>query len=133
LQSVYRLLQGLITLGQRLDIWSSLLQETEEMHETRLTLPARLRPTWGDMDRKGDRHILLHPGRKTLPMRSDILSQLVHRPPDHRRGKDREPQTPSNGVGLRAVGGDTNRRVRLLHRTRKHLDILHPQVFPLIR
>src|ERR1041384_5498401 len=102
------------------------------MHETRLTLPACLRPTWGHMDRKGARHILLHPGGKALTVGFDVFSQLLHGPRDQWRGEDRQPQVASDGVGLRAVGGDANRRVRFLDRPGKNGKVLYARVLPLI-
>ena len=85
------------------------------------------------MDGKGDRHILLHPGGQALAMRPDVLPQLVHGPRDQRCGKDRQPQAPSDGVGLGAVGGDAQWGVGLLHRPGKHREVPHAKVLPLIR
>ena len=64
-------------------------------------------------------------------MHCQVLPQLVWRV-NQRRGKNRQSRAPGDGEGLRAVGGDANRGMGLLHRLGGQEQVRYAKVFTLV-
>src|SRR5215813_1177711 len=84
------------------------------------------------MHGKRQRNVLLYPRFEGLAVHRYIFAELI-RGIDQRRGKDRHSQSPGNGEGVRAVGGETNRWMGFLQGFRNHGQIFSLKVFPAIR
>src|SRR5215510_8023993 len=80
------------------------------------------------MHGKRQRNVLLYPRFEGLAVHRYIFAELI-RGIDQRRGKDRHSQSPSDGEGVRAVSGETNRWMGF----RNNGQIFSLKVFPAIR
>src|SRR5712692_732564 len=80
--------------------------------------------------RQGD--VLLYPRFEGLSVHRHVFSELLQGI-DQRRSKNRDSQSPGDSKGVRAVRGETNRRMRFLHGFGNNRQILSMKVSPLIR
>src|ERR1700720_1349831 len=82
------------------------------MHQALFALATSLLPTVRDVYRKRQRDVLLLI-LEVLSMYTEVFAQLVGRI-DQRRGEDRKAELSRDSERVGTVGGDTNRRKRLL-------------------
>src|SRR5215510_3950488 len=84
------------------------------------------------MHGKRQRNVLLYPRFEGLAVHRHIFAELI-RGIDQRRSKERHSQSPSDGEGIRAVSGETNRWMGFLQGFRNNGQIFSLKVFPTIR
>src|SRR5216683_5022383 len=108
-----------------------LARRAEEILETRLVLLARLRAARSDMHGEHQCDVLPRTRLQRIAMYVQILAQLRGRI-DKRRGEDREAEASRDRERVGTVGGETNRRMRFLHRPGHDLKVLRVKIFSLV-
>src|SRR6266851_713853 len=108
-----------------------LARRAEKILETRLVFLARFRTARSDVHGEHQRHVLPRTRLQRIAMYVQVLAQLRGRI-DKRRGEDRESEASGDRERIRTVGGETNRRMRFLHRPGNDLKVLRVKIFSLV-
>src|SRR5216683_4531112 len=131
LEPLLQLLMRLVAPDRIVSQWlDQLARHGKKMHQALFAFAPRLFPAVRDMHRKRERNVLL-PGLEARAMYAEVFAELVRRV-DQRRGKDRKAKLPRYRKRLRAVGGDSNRRMRFLHWLRSNRNLPHPEMLPFV-